>query len=183
MRLGLMVLALAGLIGVVAVSATWQADAQGDDSDLRTQVADLQTRVAALETVVASAGIASTAAGETHTITGYFTVRQQGINFLGQCTGSGGYDDIQAGTQVTVRDAGGQIIAVGSLGPGVAHDDMGTPMTSDDPIESPMCVFPILVRDVPDSDFYAIEVSHRGELTFTRAELESLNWEVRFSLG
>jgi hypothetical protein len=36
---------------------------------------------------------------------------------------------------------------------------------------------------VSDSEFYSIEVSNRGEVTYSRAELESQGWSLKFKLG
>jgi hypothetical protein len=44
-------------------------------------------------------------------------------------------------------------------------------------------VFPLEV-DVPDGlDFYTVEVSHRGGLTYTHAEMEAADWVVGLTLG
>jgi hypothetical protein len=76
------------------------------------------------------------------------------------CRTSGGYDDIKAGTQVTVTDAAGKVIALGDLDAGVSSKTG--------------CEFDFSVTGVPDgSDFYSVEVAHRGELRYTRADLNS----------
>jgi hypothetical protein len=84
---------------------------------------------------------------------------------------SGGYSDIQIGAQVVIRDSAGTIVATGSLLPGTATED------------NRRCDYPFVVEDVPTSDFYSIEVSHRGELTYSHEELEDRDWEVMLSLG
>ncbi len=61
------------------------------------------------------------------------------------------------------------MIATGSLGVG-----------SRKPLS---CDFPIVVPNVPKSDFYTIEVGHRGELTYSFAEMVAQNWTVGFTLG
>lgn len=85
----------------------------------------------------------------------------------------GGYDDIQVGAQVLVRDASDKIIGTGSLGNGggVPHGD------------SAWCAFPFTVDRLPEADFYSIEVTHRKPLTYSRDELEALNWTVDLKLG
>lgn len=83
------------------------------------------------------------------------------------CVGKGGFDDIRPGAQVRVTDGSGQVLAVGQLdGPGVVAEG---------------CVFSFSVQ-VPPADFYTVEVSHRGGLTYSRAEMESRGWTVAFSL-
>ena len=85
------------------------------------------------------------------------------------CVGTGGYDDISAGASVTVRDGNGKTLATSELGSGDALSGVG-------------CTYEFTV-DVPDADFYRVEVSHRGELEFSRGELEQAGWEVHASLG
>jgi hypothetical protein len=70
------------------------------------------------------------------------------------CHGAGGYDDIAAGTQVTIKDQAGAIIATGAL-------DGGTWFSG----TKESCGFHFVVSKVPDATFYSIEVSHRGALT------------------
>ena len=70
---------------------------------------------------------------------------------------------------MTVKSGSGETIATGELGFGTSGDSE--------------CSFPIEVNDVPNSKYYRIEVSHRGELTYSKEELESRNWNVSFSLG
>lgn len=80
------------------------------------------------------------------------------------CFGLGGYSDIAEGTAITVYDAAGQVIATGKLGPGSAVID---------PVEGGFdkCRFGFAVAEVPaNEDFYQIEVSHRGKVTFDAEE-------------
>ncbi|MFE2520423.1 hypothetical protein ACFXG9_34915 [Streptomyces mirabilis] len=84
------------------------------------------------------------------------------------CSGTGGYSDIDLGTQVNVTDADGTLVATGSLGLGEKTEDG--------------CVFPFTVDDItPGSKFYTVEVSHRGGLTQTEAALRAGGLE--FTLG
>ncbi|MFI8347535.1 hypothetical protein [Streptomyces sp. NPDC085596] len=84
------------------------------------------------------------------------------------CSGTGGYSDIDLGTQVNVTDADGTLVATGSLGLGEKTEDG--------------CVFSFTVDDItPGSKFYTVEVSHRGGLTQTEAALRAGGLE--FTLG
>lgn len=85
------------------------------------------------------------------------------------CVGAGGYSDIGEGTSVTVYDATGAIVATGKLGTGKALAGAGT------------CLFPFQVAGVPGSDFYQVEVSHRGRVNFTAEQVA--NNEVSLVLG
>lgn len=85
----------------------------------------------------------------------------------GTCSVSGGYDDVNAGTAVTVYDKTGTIIATTSLGDGVGT---ATEQDSEFPdIYIGSCALPFSVQ-VPISDFYQVEVSHRGRITVSKAE-------------
>lgn len=84
--------------------------------------------------------------------------------------GQGGYSDIQGGTQVVVTDPTSKIVAVGSLGEPVTGDLLGT------------CEFPWTVPGVPAGlATYGVEVSHRGSLQETEADLRA--GTVTFTLG
>jgi len=89
------------------------------------------------------------------------------------CTGIGGYDDIHAGTSVVVRDDASKIVATGSLAAGKVVDRLSLVGT---------CGFDFEV-DVPDSAFCQVEVSHRGNVTFSKGDLEGRSWTVALSLG
>ncbi|MET7904790.1 hypothetical protein ABZS86_26350 [Streptomyces sp. NPDC005355] len=84
------------------------------------------------------------------------------------CSGTGGYSDIDLGTQVNITDEDGTLVATGSLGLG-EKAEAG-------------CVFSFTVDDIaPGSKFYTVEVSHRGGLTQTEAALRAGGLE--FTLG
>lgn len=97
------------------------------------------------------------------------------------CKGSGGYSDISEGTQVVVKNGQGTILATGRLGvgtfPPIPSPAPKTPPTTD------ICGFAFLVPAIPDSDFYSIEVSHRGALVYSREDLKAKGWQVALSLG
>jgi len=105
-------------------------------------------------------------------ITGTLTLSDSDFLFLKNgdpCSGSGGYSDIHGGAQVVVKDESDELIATGSLSAG--H------------VSSGQCDFPIAVRNVPDANFYTIQVSHRGGISYSREELKAKGWMVGLSLG
>jgi hypothetical protein len=119
--------------------------------------------------VVAVVGIVfMTTRGGGQTITGTFSLYDSDVS--SDCSGSGGYDDIQPGAAVTVRNQTGETIATGNIGSGEYFESVG-------------CEYDFSVEGVPDAAFYRIEVSHRGEVEFSRAEMESQDWKVQLSLG
>ncbi|WP_405807909.1 hypothetical protein OG729_22890 [Streptomyces sp. NBC_00210] len=84
------------------------------------------------------------------------------------CPGTDGFSDIDFGTQVNVTNAAGTLVAQSSLGLG-AKTDAG-------------CAFPFTVDGVvPESKFCSVEVSHRGGLTQTEADLHAGG--LAFTLG
>jgi hypothetical protein len=100
---------------------------------------------------------------------------QAGINNNGttvstSCQGSGGYADIQTGASIVIKDEGGKILATGTLGDGLALDQFN-------------CSFTFQVTSVPDAKFYQVEVSHRGAITYSRADMDKAGWKVQFTLG
>lgn len=132
---------------------------------------------------------------DTHTLRGSVSLSASGAtlgdylrsiegagNSDGVCRGAGGYEDLGEGTQVVVRNESGEVIATGALGAGslpLSEDNSPTTTSYD---WSP-CTFPIEVTDVPDAEFYTVEVSHRGGLTYSAAELEGLDWQPQLTIG
>lgn len=76
--------------------------------------------------------------------------------------GLDGYSDIHEGAQVLVKDASGEIVAVGELLDGSADPLMA----------SPNCRYAFTVAGVPTGlAYYQVSISHRGGLTYTEEEL------------
>lgn len=48
---------------------------------------------------------------------------------------------------------------------------------------SPGCAFEFAASIPADLGFYTIEVGSRGDLSFTRADLEATDWTVTFTSG
>jgi hypothetical protein len=92
------------------------------------------------------------------------------------CFGQGGYSDMRAGAGVTVKDASGSLIGTTTLGAGIAQP---WPEVAPDALQ---CVFPYSVS-VPDTGFYTFEVSHRGTISKSRADLAATGWTMSFYLG
>lgn len=86
------------------------------------------------------------------------------------CQGKDGFDDIREGTIVVIHDPANKVIATGSLRRGKGESDFPT-----------TCQFAFTVPDVPRQKFYGIEVSHRGVVTFTAAQVA--DGKVALSMG
>ncbi|MEJ7763901.1 MAG: hypothetical protein WKF86_00230 [Acidimicrobiales bacterium] len=110
-------------------------------------------------------------AAPTHRITGELTL-------AADCRRStGGYDDIRQGAAVTVKDEKGTLIGTGALGPGAkAAVSPQFPTLSN-------CVYPIEVVGVKDAAFFQVEVSRRGPVSYTKADLAAAGWAVHSTLG
>lgn len=130
----------------------------------------LLVAVIVLLTVVGTVTLSSadtTVAGRMTVVTSTNALSASSYSNGGSCVTYGGYDDIAEGTAVTVRDSTGAIVGVGSLGAGQGS--------------AYGCSFPFTVTDVPDSDFYTVEISHRGAMTFTAEDIRTS--ELQLSLG
>lgn len=105
---------------------------------------------------------------EVQELTGQLTLHDPDTVAAG-CVGQGGYDDITEGADVVVKDQNGTVVATGSL-------QAGTAQGGD-------CVYPFRVAGVPKEAFYVVEVSHRGELHYSYAEMQGNGWTVAMTLG
>ncbi len=123
----------------------------------------------------------ASASAEIRDVSGTFTlVQRSGFFIYGSsasgadlCEGTGGYSDIQEGLPVDVADQDGTVLSAGALGRGVVEGEGS----------AQVCEFDFDLPSVQDADRYVIEVGDRGELSYSRAQLEEMNWEVSFSLG
>lgn len=142
----------------------------------------------------------------THALSGTFTIRsvqasnRNGIGGLvpaDQCFVGPGFEDIATGTAVTIRDGAGVIIGTSQLAGFqlvetyvetmediTSWDVASDPLRSDFPmveVTLGYCQFQFQA-EVPDADFYTVEVSHRGQVNFSRADLEATLWTMNVSL-
>lgn len=125
--------------------------------------------------VLAAAAVAYSATRPPRTVTirGAVTITS---NIAGgeSCQGERGYGDMRAGAAVVVHDPGGKVVAAGELGEGVGSNLATSQIALS-------CRFPFVVKGAPEERFYGIEVSHRGVVTFTAAQVRA--GEVELSLG
>jgi hypothetical protein len=122
---------------------------------------------------------------QTHTVSGSITLYADDLDEAGDdgrtvCGGTGGYQDMQGGillgdtavgaAPVVVKDGAGTVLATSVLQLGTKTGP-GT------------CVFKFEVKGVPETEFYQVEVSHRGAMTYSKRDLESSGWTTSLSLG
>lgn len=86
----------------------------------------------------------------------------------GTRSGTGGYDDVEAGVQVTVSHEAGTVIGTGYLEPGEKV--------------SGGCQFRFTVDRVPVAMFYKVAVGRRGEISYSHEDLKNV-WAVELTLG
>jgi hypothetical protein len=123
------------------------------------------------------AGASVASKGSRHKIIGTLTLTTStGLNGDSKdCSApsDSGFSDIVFGALVTVRDESDKIIAKSRLGHG--HRASGT-------AAAVQCTFPFSVS-VPDTSFYAIEISHRGGANYSRSDLAHMHWHVALDLS
>jgi hypothetical protein len=208
-RVALLVSILAGLTAAcmnfrstpteVALAKINNADLAATVEALQTQVGEQDARIAKLEEDVAmllSTGTSSNTAvegtpgaqgttGTLQTITGSVALlppeRARDVDELNfriidngdvdYCTGNGGFDDLTGGMGVVIENGSGDTIAVGEAQPGTYSQNDNT------------CEFAFTVEDVPESDFYAIRISHRSGPTYSYEQLQEMNWHIQLSIG
>lgn len=83
-----------------------------------------------------------------------------------KCSSTRSYADVNAGSQVIVRDANGTKVALGELGAGAIVDAGGG---------LPACEFHLSVPDVPSKgDVFSVQIGSHDEVTFDRAKANTL---------
>lgn len=86
------------------------------------------------------------------------------------CYGTNGYDDLEAGAQITIADATGKTVGLGEL-------DKGHRMTT-----AGVCAWDFTVDGIPDTEgpngIYSIEISHRGSISFKRSEASDVELTI-----
>jgi hypothetical protein len=101
---------------------------------------------------------------KTFTFKGELTLYASGNTTVGSCNGTGGYSDLRQGASVTIYNSAGSIIGSGLLPEGQATG-IGN------------CVWDFQIESIPaGSDFYQVEVTHRGRLTVSSQEATSGNF-------
>ena len=103
-------------------------------------------------------------------IEGTFTLFDENGWTTDTCRGDGGYVDIVRGLRVTLTDQDGSVIGTASLPSGQT-------------VDRNHCQFSYELADVPDAEFYTVTIGNRGELTYSFAEMEAMDWQVASELG
>jgi hypothetical protein len=99
------------------------------------------------------------------TLTGTLQLNSDSITTSGlpigyKCAGEGGYNDIGPGAAINVSDETGKLLAKGAI-----ESSYG---------QSGSCMLTFKIHNVPGgATFYKVEVSHRGEMSYTEAEAKA----------
>lgn len=97
------------------------------------------------------------------------------------CQGAGPFSDMSNGAVVTVTDAAGKNLSIGSIDTGVIS---GTDFNKGSKQVTMDCALTFKVPDVPVIDGpYLVTVGSRGSRTYTLEELESAGWNLAYTLG
>lgn len=88
-----------------------------------------------------------------------------------------GYTDIKVGTQIVVKDETGGILGTGSAIGGEVRGG-GTYDSERD-----ACVWTFTVAGLEDAEFYTVEAGRRGGPTYSRTDLETMDWTVALEIG
>jgi hypothetical protein len=105
------------------------------------------------------------------TVTGSFVLTDSDTA-RARCVGQGGYADISPGVAVILTNEDGKILGSTILGEGKADTSTGT------------CTYSFSIRGVSESSAqYAVEVSHRGKVVNSRADMAANGWVFGISMG
>lgn len=108
---------------------------------------------------------------DTTTVTGTFVLHDRDTA-AAQCVGRGGYSDIGPGASVILTNEDGRILGSAALGAGRADVAAGT------------CRYRFAMPGVPeDQQQYAVQVTHRGKVVNSRAEMQRDGWAFELTLG
>lgn len=116
------------------------------------------------------------------------------------CSGQGGYADIAPGASATMRDGEGNIVGTLStvnltesrleelsqtlrpIGFGTTPAQVVESIKKSNAIVSVGCIL-YFSGEVRDADFYSFSFSKRGELTYSRDDMEKNAWYLQLSIG
>lgn len=123
------------------------------------------------------AGTASTAVPAPVVAVAGTVVLQQGqfvwSRSTNACQGQRGFADVAEGAQVVVTDAGGKVVGVGSLGPGVGQGG-STLGTSGGAVVAAVCELRFTAAVPGGVGPYGVEVGKRGVLRYTEDEIRAV---------
>lgn len=130
-----------------------------------------------------------------HTIHGELIIKEP--EFYGEigsyCSGKEGYDDIEEGKDIVIKNSKGEIVANSNLDAGkyvnaldsvseTAKEEWKAEHNEELP-QILFCEFKFQVDDVSETDFYFVEIGRRKGPTFSLKEMRSNEWKIQLGLG
>jgi hypothetical protein len=111
------------------------------------------------------------------------------------CSGTGGYSDLDSGAQVTIKNGDGKMLASTELGPG--RGETWTEVFAAKGLTMPSgsssfasdlyrCILPFETKVPKGEKFYSITVGssgRRGTVSFTKEELAKNGWTADVTIG
>ena len=85
------------------------------------------------------------------------------------CYTTGGYSDVNSGTNVTVKNGEGKLLGI-------------TDLSSGETAGSYSCKFSFEM-EVANSEFYSFDIGNRDEVSYSKDELEAKGWSLDLTLG
>lgn len=107
-------------------------------------------------------------AAKQFSVTGGLMLSGDGLKWganTSECSGDGGYDDINPNTSIVIADADGKTVAVGRF------DGPGYPTAGITSRRPASCTFRFTVKVPEGSKFYGITVGRRGTMQYSREQL------------
>ena len=124
---------------------------------------------------------------ESIALTGQVTINES-FKGEGNCVPSTsrgrGFADLFSGPKITVRDGGGEILAVSSAKAGrpvfwYDKGDYGHPFS----VEIHRCIVTLPELKLPDSDFFEVTIGSREPIVYSREELVERDGRLELQLG
>lgn len=94
----------------------------------------------------------------------------------GRWAGGGRLKDLDAGTQVTIKDQAGSVLGVTQFGKG--HFERHGGMS-----KGGSCTFSFTAKDLPKRAFYEVSVQGRGSTTYSFEDLQTRQWRIGLQIG
>lgn len=134
-------------------------------------------RATAFATIVMLAGCSTASKTTTRSLSGTLTLSPGAFvdpENDGICHGRAGYRDIIEGAAVVISDEHGDVIATTDLSAGTTVKGEFAPSG---------CDFTFQADGLADAKFYKVEATHRGQVTYSKADLVRKGWAVHLTVG
>lgn len=134
-----------------------------------------------------SSSTGANAGADTHALTG--TVSVPGFSTMmkaqkgEKCFPQDGYDSVQSGATLTVKDEAEKVVATGQLAAGAFAENGSQGRYLDQDASEATCRFSFEAEVPDDVKFYTVGISGVGDQTFSHATLEAKSWHITLSVS